>query len=350
VQQLLIGTYPRGDEAGTGEGVWGVDLDLSSGQLTSPRLLVQVPSPSFLAQSSATGRLFAVSETFDGQLTEFTRSTTDDLVATKSMPTQGDHPCHIVVGNDGVWVANYSSGTFAAFGLTDEGSLSGNSEVFSHEGSGPDSDRQEGPHAHFCLQTPGDAFVWVSDLGTDQVRRFRRTPQSPVGVVDDGIAVTLPPGTGPRHIAAPADGYAYVVGELDSAVHIVRVDSERGTGEVIASQPACVTPDPGTGSYPSHVALSEDGARLYVAVRGPDVLSVFAVNAEQPGLTHLADTPIGGEWPRHFAILEHADGDLVVVANQNSSNLAVLRIDAASGRGQIVADQLLPSPACVLPV
>jgi 6-phosphogluconolactonase len=222
--------------------------------------------------------------------------------------------------------------------------------VFAHDGSGPDAGRQEGPHAHFCLGAPGGEYVWVSDLGTDQVRRFRRTEQSPVGVIDAGIAVTLPAGTGPRHIAADHRGYAFVVGELDSSVHVVRVDADNGTGEVIASQPACVSPDTGTGSYPSHVALSPDGSRLYVAVRGPDVLSVFAVGAAGAVLTHLADTPIGGVWPRHFAVVAHADGDLVVVANQNSSNLAVLRIDAASGEGQLVADQPLPAPACVLPV
>ena len=52
-------------------------------------------------------------------------------------------------------------------------------------------------------------------------------------------------------------------------------------------------------------------------------------------LEHLADTPVAGVWPRHFAVVAADDGaDLVVVANQESSALVVLRIDPRQARGR----------------
>ncbi|MNW66134.1 Lactonase, 7-bladed beta-propeller [compost metagenome] len=90
------------------------------------------------------------------------------------------------------------------------------------------------------------------------------------------------------------------------------------------------------------------------------MLSTFAVSrdalgpeAAGPVLEHLADTPLGGAWPRHFAVLAPAgdgtpEADLVVVANQNSSNLTVLRIDRADGAGTLVDELAIPVPACVV--
>lgn len=387
MQRLIIGTYPTGETAGSGEGLWEVFVQVGTGELTGARQLVEIASPSFVALHPNGQTLFAVSELDEGTVTALTL-TPDALEVGETRPTQGVHPCHVVARDEQVWVANYSSGTFTALGLDATAAFTGQVQSFGNTGTGPDADRQEGPHAHFCLPAPDGDGAWVVDLGTDELRRYTAAgaaqgsaaPASGAAehgvLVADGVAATLPPGSGPRHAAVHPGGTVFVVGELDSRVHLLRpavqAESSRGAWEAYASVPACVTPDPGTGSYPSHIALSADGSRLYVAVRGPDVLSTFAVTPDGSGATHLADTPIGGVWPRHFAVLagettvaDEADAgeatagrtsdgssaaDVVVVANQNSSTLTVLRIDRASGTGTLTATLDLPAPACVLPV
>lgn len=344
--RLLIGTYPEGGIVGSGEGIWTAHLDLASGVLSGVRLLVEVDSPSFLAQHPA-GPIFAVTEDAEGRLTELTL-TQDALTVRATRSTDGVHPCHVVATDGFVWLANYSSGTFVSYPVDQGGDFTGPHTAFAHSGSGPNVERQEGPHAHFCLELPDRRTVWLLDLGTDQARRFRRAPDAPAGIVDDGIAVTFPPGTGPRHGVGHPSGAVFVVGELDSQIHTVRTDPAGG-GLVIAAQPACATAAPKVGSFPSHIALSADGKRLYVAVRGPDILATFAVSVDAH-LTHLADTPIGGVWPRHFAVVDAPDGDLVVVANQHSSAVVVLRIDPETGLGALVFELGLPRPACILPV
>lgn len=372
MQRLIIGTYPTGETAGSGEGLWEVFLQVGAGVLGGARQLVATPSPSFVALHPDGRTLFAVAELEEGAVTAFTL-TADALEQGESRPTQGAHPCHVVVREGRVWVANYTSGTFTALGLDAAAAFTGQVQSFAYAGSGPDASRQEGPHAHFCLPAPDGDGAWVVDLGTDEIRRYATAPEttgaaagtagapSPApALVADGVAATLPPGSGPRHGAVHPGGTVFVAGELDSRVHLLR-PSAAGTPETgweaYASVPACLTPDPGTGSYPSHIALNADASRLYVAVRGPDVLSTFAVSPDGSAITHLADTPIGGVWPRHFAVLpadasdgRDGNGDVVVVANQNSSTLTVLTIDPVSGAGTLTAQLDLPAPACVLPV
>jgi 6-phosphogluconolactonase len=127
------------------------------------------------------------------------------------------------------------------------------------------------------------------------------------------------------------------------------------------------------------VEVTPDGARVLVAVRGSDVLAVHAVvpapDGGAPALEHLADTPVGGAWPRHFAVLRQPDGaavdapggdgpahDVVVVANQEddpsadaqgdgpTSNLALVRVARADGKGEVLDVLALPAPACVVEV
>ncbi len=89
-------------------------------------------------------------------------------------------------------MANYSSGTLAVLPLDGDGGFAtpGPSQVLAHTGAGPDEGRQESSHAHFVALDPSGAFVLVVDLGTDEIRRYRREDGR---LVEDGIAAALPP-------------------------------------------------------------------------------------------------------------------------------------------------------------
>jgi 6-phosphogluconolactonase len=58
-------------------------------------------------------------------------------------------------------------------------------------------------------------------------------------------------------------------------------------------------------------------------------------------------TPTGGKWPRHFAI--DPSGEYLLVANQNSNNVVVFKIDKQSGEmkpTKVVVKA--PSPVCLV--
>lgn len=366
LRTLWLGTYPEGADAGSGEGVWRIDVDAVTGALKDPSLVAVTPSPSFLALDPSGTRLYTVEESERGAVSTFAITPDGGLDPLGTVPSGGTHPCHVLATDDALWVANYGDGTFAVLPL-DASGVPTSALRFGHEGAGTDVDRQGSPHAHFVGAVAGAPVV--ADLGTDELRAYPGSVEELRAAANEGaptrVLATLPGGAGPRHFAAlhGQDGTPaalFVATELDARVYVL-VPAADGAFEVVASVPATGAPVPEGGrNYPSHVALSEDGSRLFVAIRGADVLSTFAVARDAgapddaaPLLTHLADTPLGGAWPRHFAVLAPAgddvpDADLVVVANQNSSNLTVLRVDRADGAGVLVDEVAIPVPACVV--
>jgi len=333
---LWIGTYPvagAGTPVGQGEGIWRVDLDPATGALSNARQVVETPSPSFLALRGTV--LYAVNEQTDGTVSAFD-VVGDTLVHRATVPSGGADPCHLVLDahGDALLVANYTSGTLGVLPLDADGGFAtlGPAQVLGHVGSGPDEDRQESPHAHFVTLDPSGAFVLVVDLGTDEIRRYRREEGR---LVEDGVAAVLPAGKGPRHLTFSADGrFAYVVGELDVTVRVLAWRA--GVGTLVQTVPATTVPA-AERRLPSHVV--RDGDRLLVGVRSSDVLARFAIRAD--GLLEpVADDALPGAWPRHLEVVDR----WTVVAEQVSGGLAVLAAD-----GTVVSTLELPSPTCVLP-
>src|SRR5207244_3945361 len=101
--------------------------------------------------------LYAVSEaqddsgTLGGALSAFSiESGTGKLTAINHQSSVGAGPCHVGVDKTGacVYVANYGSGSVAAFKVRPDGGLDAASDFVQHEGSSVDKSRQSGPHAH----------------------------------------------------------------------------------------------------------------------------------------------------------------------------------------------------------
>lgn len=346
LRDLWIGTYPSagaGTPAGLGEGVWRVRLETETGRLSDPELAVPTPAPSFLAVDRTAGVLLAVGEDAAGTVSVF-RVGADagrpTLTPAGTASSGGADPCHLLLDPSGrvAYVANYSSGTLAVLERTADGLLAPEPvQVLGHAGSGPVADRQEGPHAHFAALAPGGGHVLVCDLGTDEIRRYRRNPETGL-LAEDGVAATLRPGAGPRHLTFSADGrIAYVACELDVTVAVLAWDAATATGRVVQHVPAA---EDGSGpeqrALPSHI--ERVGDRVLVATRGTDVLAAFAPGPDGT-LAPAGQVSLPGSWPRHFAVVE----GWTVVADQLSDSLTVLR------DGEVVSTVALPAPACVVP-
>jgi 6-phosphogluconolactonase len=206
--------------------------------------------------------------------------------------------------------------------------------VLDLHGGGPDPapDRRRGPHPH-QVTCDGIGDVLITDLGADRVWRSRMDPYS--GRLGEPVmAMPVPPGTGPRHLLAGADGTLFLTGERAGALLWQDRDGERG---MVA---ASTTVD---RNRPSEVTAGRDERFVYVANRGPDTVSAFAW--ENGKATLIAEVPTGGSWPRHMTLLF----DHLYVANERSHSVTVFRLDADTGipyrQGEAVAE---PSPACIL--
>ena len=345
LRDLWIGTYPSagaGTPAGLGEGIWRVRLDAGTGRLADPELVAATPAPSFLAVDRRAGLLLAVGEDADGTVSAFrvgAEGGRPTLTPAGSASSGGADPCHVLLDPEGrvAYVANYSSGDVAVLPLGPDGLVADAPvQVLGHTGAGPRADRQEGPHAHFAALTPDGAHLLVCDLGTDEIRRYRRDPGTGL-LTEDGIAATLRPGAGPRHLVFSADGrIVYVACELDVTVAVLAWDAATASGRVVQHVPAAEDgAETGRRELPSHI--DRVGDRVVVATRGTDVLATFAP-APDGTLAPAGQVALPGAWPRHFAVVE----GWTVVADQLGDSLTVLR------DGAVVSTVALPAPACVV--
>lgn len=384
---LLVGTYtPDSDPPGEGGGVHRVWFDPETGEMTDGGVAARTPGPSFLAFRPEPPTVYAVNERAEGTLTAFRVGGDASLAELGAVPTGGGSPCHVRdLGPEQVAVANYADGVVSFVPTAQDGTPAGPVGRFAHRGGGPVTDRQEGPHAHSTAVVEDSAdprlrYLLAADLGTDELRVHHYAvpggATGPEGAAaprpEEGLlrTVQLPPGTGPRHMAVNGQ-YVYVAGELDSRVHVVLWDPRKGTGEHLGSVPA--TADEAAGrNFPAEIALhrlkaggreiaegdalpltSTYEGRVYVSNRGADVISTFAVRDGGARLEHLADTPAGGEWPRHFTVVRGHGGqpDHLVAAAQNGGTLASLLIDPDTGIPADTGHRLeVPDPVCVLPV
>ncbi|GAB1817326.1 lactonase family protein [Herbidospora sp. RD11066] len=320
---VYIGGYTP-DTGGAGTGVTVAARD-ASGALTEVRS-VAISGPSFLAAHPSLPVLYAVGEADHGTITAFSATEDPERLATRS--SGGSSPCHVAVTDNWLAVANYADGMVALHSLDDEGLFTGPPLLFPGDGSGPDPDRQRGPHAHQAFFEGG--ILFVTDLGADQVRLWRVPgPGRTDFTTTEMKPVVLTPGIGPRHLASGLLGW-YVTGELDGQVHAFD-RNWNPAGRFAASGREGV-------NYPSHIQIHRD--RLYVANRGPNTISVFDPETQKM----IAEVDCGGDWPRHFAI----DGDDLYVANQRSGDVVHFRLadGVPEPTGHVLA---VPTPTCVLP-
>lgn len=349
---VYVGTYTDG----TSKGIYRFSLDLETGKATPPALAGAAKNPSFLALHPNGRFLYAASEVDEfggaktGSVIAFAiDKKTGDLTRLNEVASEGGAPCHLVVdkGGKNVLVANYGGGTVAVLPIGPDGQLKKASAVRTHEGKGPNAQRQDKPHAHGIYLDAAERFALSPDLGADRVF-VSRFDAAKGGLEAHGEGV-LDPGAGPRHLAFhPSGRFVYVINELSSTVSAFGYDAAKG--QLTPLQTVSALPDGFKGtSYTAEVEASPDGRFLYGSNRGHDSLAIFAIEPGSGRLTPAGHVPIGGPWPRHFKI--DASGRVLIAAHQRGGTVGFFRLDPKTGQpsplGTTVA---VDKPACVLPV
>lgn len=316
--RLLIGGYTGDKGAGTGIMV----LDGSEIVATIP-----ADSPSWLARHPGLPVLYAVAETDNGRVRAWALDE-DGLPAADlgTADTGGSERAHLAVDDTGRYLitANYSGGSLCVHELGPDGRIGRRTDLVQHTAHG-DLPRQEQAHPHMARTIPGG--VLVTDLGADRIYRYHLSQD---GRLTTDAVVAVPPGSGPRHLLPTGDGY-YVTAELSGQV----LGFDAGW-RLRSAVPASRREGP---NQPSE--LVSNGRFLYVANRGPNTVSVFALEGEQP--RYVTEVPVG-DWPRHLAL----DGDRLYVASERSHQVSTLLIDPVTGVPAAERTSIVPSPTVIL--
>ena len=351
---VYVGTYTKGDS----EGIYTCRFDPATGELRLAGDPAPIADPSFLAVDSKQRFLYSVSEEgkassgSTGSVSAFEISPEDGrLRYLNTQPSGGDGPCHLTVDatDRQVLVANYSGGTVAILPIRSDGGLGEPTDVVRHQGSGPNPDRQEGPHPHSINVDPTNRFAFVPDLGTDEVAAYRINLVLGLLTPADGLTASLASGAGPRHFDFhPGGKNAYAINELDSTVTAFSYDGSTGALEELHT--VSTLPDGfDDTNYPADVHVSPSGRFLYGSNRGHHSIAVFAIDQGSGMLTPLGHESTRGEWPRNFVI--DPTGAFMLVANEHTDDIVSFRIDGETGLLQPTGHvEKVPSPVCLLPV
>ncbi|NNN38174.1 lactonase family protein, partial [Streptomyces sp. S3(2020)] len=338
---LHLGTYTSAEDGGTGIGF--ATYDPATGEVTVGRPLTGVGDPSYLALHPDGRTLYAVNEREQGAVTAVRLS---DRRILGSRGTGGGAPCHVSVHPGGRWLlsANYGSGSVAVHPLDDSGAIGARADLVTHSAPEP-GPGQEGPHAHQVVTSPDGGHVLAVDLGTDTVYSYRLDQRT--GKLTEVARVHTRPGAGPRHLTFHPEGrYAYLANEVDNTVAVCAYDTRTGRLTVGGAQST------GTGSgtsYPAQLLVTPDGSYAYLANRGHNSLTRYAVEAGGARLRLLDTVPVSGDFPRQIAF--SPDGALLFAANQRSGTVSVFRVDADSGELRLAGEPFAsPVAVCALPL
>jgi 6-phosphogluconolactonase len=332
---LFVGTYTDKES----KGIYAYRFDPVSSQLLPLGLVAETTNPSFLITDRNARFLYAVNELqkYEGEASGGVSSFAIDrdsgrLSLLNEVPSRGADPCYLSFDKLGhyVLVANYTGGSVAVFPVSKDGSLGAPSAFVQHSGSGPNRERQEGPHAHWIETSPDNRFALAADLGLDEIVVYRFDPKTGLLTNNDPPFVKLDPGVGPRHLSFHPNGrFAYVVNELKSTITAFSYDANRGALGKVGTVSTLSANYSGTNDG-AEIHVHPSGKFLFVSNRGHDSIAVFSINPRSGELALVQDVSTQGKTPRNFEI--DPTGAFLFVANQNSDNIVVFRIDLQTGK------------------
>jgi 6-phosphogluconolactonase len=321
---------------GYGSTIDRAQLDEKSGELSVIGEAAGLPRASYLCYSQAYRSLYACGETGDadtsGRITRFLVGESGDLVSKDAVASCGADPCHIVVDADrGLAIAsNYSGSTVGLFTLGPDGGLPNSASCITHEGSSTHPSRQTIAHPHGATYSPDDRFVFVCDLGCDEIVRYAFAGPDGAELELSG-RIPIEPGSGPRHLLFSPEGHGYLLNELFNTVMVFHYDPSDGGLRLV--QTVGMLPAQWSGeSTAAEIQIHPNGRFIYASNRGADSIAVFSRDASTGRLGSTTWFDVKGATPRHFTI--DPTGKWIVVALQDSDEVRSFLIDERSGVGR----------------
>jgi 6-phosphogluconolactonase len=195
-----------------------------------------------------------------------------------------------------------------------------------------------GPKPHSILVDQSNRFVYVPQLGNDQIKQFLFNASNGTLTPNDPEVVYTKDDSGPRHfVFSPNNKFIYVSNELDGTVYSYEMNNKTGAlteiQRISVLPPSIMnnelTPDSqDTTIKIADIHITPDGKWLYVSERATNTITVFSVDDNTGNLAYIEsyDTE---EIPRGFNI--DPNGNFVIVAGQKSDHVAVYAINPETG-------------------
>jgi 6-phosphogluconolactonase (cycloisomerase 2 family) len=344
-----VGTYnSAADGSAHGEGIYLIEMNPHTGELSQPRLVSKSPNPAWISIHPSKKFLYAANEMTGADasrsaVTAFAiDSATGNLTELNSVSSEGAGPAHMSLDAKGkfVFVANYAGGTIAVLPVNEDGSLGKAVDVHRNTGdigskhatSAPRGSfaisGHESPHAHMILPDPSNKFVIATDLAQDRIYVYNFDAASGKLTPAATPFVSVPTGDGPRHFVFHPNGRWFYLLEEEASV-LVFFHYDPRTGTLTSQQTISALPPEFAGTnMGSEIAVSPDGKFLYSANRLHDTITICSI-AEDGRITRIGEVSTMGDYPRYFCF--DPSGQFVHVCDQRSDCITTFVVDRQTG-------------------
>ena len=352
VETLYVGTYTKkeGHVDGKGDGIYKVQVNKETGELTVIDTILNTVNPSYITIHPNKKFLYAVNEIADGNrigtVTAYNIEK-DEILRISSITSKGDAPCHVSVDQTGQFltVANYME-VIAIYKIQGNGD-SELTESVEFKTTRKSEFRQEASHTHMALHAFDDNSMFVADLGRDLVYHYQMESS---GKLKELAPIETMFKAGPRHLAAhPNQSRLYVLNELNSTIE--GFDYQGVDKPTKRFQTVSTVEQEAENIAPSAIKIHPNGKFLYSANRAindgtVNNIAVFSINEESGELELIQSQDSKGLVPRDFTI--SPDGNFLFVANQNSNTIITFKINQETGKLEETGNVLeISTPVCL---
>ncbi len=234
--------------------------------------------------------------------------------------TLADSMCNIDLDPSGRWLfaASYGGNKITVNNVGDDGVIGPVQQLI-----------RTSPNAHAIHADASGKYVFATSLGGDNLSSWKFDAATGMLSPNDPPLVNVAPArTGPRHFLwNKAQKHAYLINELDGGVDVFAYDA--GKGAMTHLQRSSVVPPGFTGKvWAADLQIAPDGKYLYGSERTSSTLTTFRVDAATGRLQVVGQTPTE-KTPRGFAV--DSTGRFLVCTGQDSHGVSLHTIDAATG-------------------
>jgi len=326
---LIIGTYTKKTSAG----IYVYRFYEQTGRTAYLSVAEGVKNPAYLCVSANNKFVYSANENDEGgSLSAFKLDVPNGTLTLINSQPAGGGPAYVSVDKDNknAFAANYGNGTLTVLPINKDGSLAPIIQTIKDEGSSANKDRQAGPHVHSAWLGPDEKYLFSADLGTDKLSIFRyHASKNPPLTPADVPFVQVQPGMGPRHFDVSANGkYLYLLQEMGAVITVYSLNGDKlKPMQTIDIKAADFKGAVGAAD----IHISPDGHFLYATNRGDaNEIVAYNVNQEDGQLSYINRYSTQGKTPRNFVI--DPTGKFLLVANQDSDNIVIFKIDPNNGQ------------------
>lgn len=217
--------------------------------------------------------------------------------------------------------------------------------ITSHSGKSVHA-RQTEPHPHGVHLSPDENYLFVPDLGTDEVVMYVIEKDQ----LRKRMSKKVLPGDGPRHLVFHPNGkWVYLICEITNVVYVYLYSEENGLEEI--QRISLLSKDMKNEYIAGEIAVTSNGKYLLAGTRTwgaakeeQGFLTIFEI--DKNGLLVLKKVvKSGGCHPRMFSIT--SDGSYVLMANQYSGDVISFRFSQETGEIKKSDKCAIPEATCV---